>query len=145
MHALIERRELHADRAKVVVAAFEFFHAIRPRRVNRCEEQQPLGRTGDVRRDGVIRNVPVRRLGLQPEDHRDVRLARRFEMLLADIAPRRRVHPAARHVRAQPRAEVEFRAEEVRVNVNDHRRGDGLTFNASSGSETSGVKPDPSA
>jgi len=59
---------------------------------------------------------------LQPEDHRDVRLARRCEMPLANVAPRRRVHPAARHVRAQRRAEVQIRAEEVRMNVNDHCR-----------------------
>jgi hypothetical protein len=143
MHVLVEWREFNSDCTEITVAAFQFFHAIALSRIDRYKEQQPFRRARDMRGDGVIRNVPARRLGLQPEDHCDVRFARRFEMSLADIAPGRCVHATPRHVRAQTWSKVEFRPEKMSVDVNNHFVT--LPFNASSGSEASGVKSDPSA
>src|SRR5688572_19856731 len=88
VHTLIQRRELDPDCAQVAVTPLEFLHAACLRRIDCGKEQQSFRGACHMRGNGIVWDVPACRLSLQSEDHRDVRLARGFQMPFAYIAPR---------------------------------------------------------
>ena len=47
-----------------MVAAFEFFHETRRRRIDRGKEQKAIGSAPDVCGDSIVRDVPIGGLGL---------------------------------------------------------------------------------
>src|SRR5688572_16860384 len=100
MNALVERSQLYADGAEVLMAAFEFFHEGGGARVDRGEKEKAVRGPADVSGHGFVGNIPIGGASLQSEYNGHIRCLGGFKVALADIAPFGRINAATGEVGA---------------------------------------------